>query len=253
MRLLDNSELKFFEDCPAELFDPLRQKVLDLSDGFWADFAYNRDRSNVLFLYNGDAKIHDDGSTSIDYGSHVPDPANVRTFAAWHDTSWRSLIEPIIAWICQQNQCSAGGVVNKLLLSRVIPGGYIEPHWDEEPTQAVSKRMHVVVTSNDRSEFTVNGKTWFLHPGQAFELNNMYDHSVHNGGSKDRVHLMIDYYHPDHIKELFYGRYARDHAESDIEVIFTNRLKDALGYYDQKRQARLQADENAVVPLHLRQ
>lgn len=251
MRILDNSEVKFFNDCPTDLFDPLQQKVLTLDAKFWATYAYNRDRSNVLFKYNGDAKISEDNLSSIDYTNHQPEVDNVRTFSAYDDKEWRAIIDPIVDWILSENQCSPDGIINKLLLSRVIPGGYIEPHWDEEPTQLVSKRMHVVVTSNNRSEFIVNNKTWYLKPAQAFELNNMYEHAVYNGGSDDRVHLMVDYYHPDHIKELFYGRMHRDPAESDIQVSFVHNMKDALGYYDMKREARKLAGDSRI-PLHLK-
>ena len=252
MRIIDNSEVKFFNSCPSELFLPLQNKVLSLDPKFWATYAYNRDRSNVLFKYNGDATVNEDNLSSIDYTNHRPEVDNVRSFAAYDDQEWRDIIDPVIAWILQENECTPGGIVNKLLLSRVIPGGYIEPHWDEEPTQLVSKRMHVVVTSNDKSEFIVNGKTWYLEPAQAFELNNMYEHAVYNGGDADRVHFMIDYYHPDHIKEIFYGRRYRDPAESDIKINFVHNMTDALGYYDAKREARQLAGDSRI-PLHLRQ
>lgn len=253
MRLLDNSELKFFSDVPSKLFRPFERKVKKLAPEFWATYAYNRDRSNVLFKYNGDARISADNISDIDYSQHKPEVENVRTFPAYEDKSWREIIDPIIDWILIENNCTPGGIVNKLLLSRIIPGGYIEPHWDEEPTQMISKRMHVVVTSNDKSEFTVNSKTWYLKPAQAFELNNMYDHSVYNGGDKDRVHFMIDYYHPDHIKEIFYGRMRRDPAECDISVNFNHNMTDAFNYYNTKRETRLQESNDTRVPLYIKQ
>lgn len=108
-------------------------------------------------------------------------------------------------------------------------------HWDEEPTQLLSKRIHVVIQTNEESEFIVNNTVYKFTPGDVFELNNIMNHAVNNKGSTDRIHLIMDYYHPEHLYELLYGRVERDPDEAICKLVLANNKNIDYSEYPKKK------------------
>jgi hypothetical protein len=53
-------------------------------------------------------------------------------------------------------------------------------------------RIHVPVATNPQVEFFLNGCQIVMHEGEAWYLNFNLPHRLYNGGSTDRVHLVID-------------------------------------------------------------
>lgn len=105
---------------------------------------------------------------------------------AWHGFGARTrpLIEELLAYF-------PGCVSSTELLSVVMPGHGIEPHTDSQPPHWRC-RVHVPLTSNDRSEFWVGGRAWRLVPGEAYRVNTEAWHGVINDGPTPRIHLMFD-------------------------------------------------------------
>jgi hypothetical protein len=77
------------------------------------------------------------------------------------------------------------------MLSVVMPGHAIEPHRDEQSPRWLC-RVHVPLTSNDRSQFIVGGVAHVLIPGMAYRVNTLAEHAVVNDGDTPRIHFMFD-------------------------------------------------------------
>ena len=78
-------------------------------------------------------------------------------------------------------------------LMRLAPGSQIREHCD--PGLAIehgSVRLHVPVITSPAVEFHLNGTRVDMEAGSAWYLRLIDPHRVVNGGSSDRVHLVID-------------------------------------------------------------
>jgi hypothetical protein len=78
-------------------------------------------------------------------------------------------------------------------LMRLTPGSRIKEHADLDLSfEDGIVRIHVPVTTNPGVEFYLNGSRVALEAGSAWYLRLSDPHSVFNGGSADRVHMVID-------------------------------------------------------------
>ena len=53
-------------------------------------------------------------------------------------------------------------------------------------------RLHVPITTNEQVEFVVAGRQLRLRAGESWYIDFTQPHRIFNGGSTDRVHLVID-------------------------------------------------------------
>lgn len=227
MRNIWNKEIINMGKLSAKLFDPLVEKVNSLTIDDYKKFSYNHTRYGIVFKFNQLVVLKEDRISLPQMKSDTLMTENTNTYPIYYE--WQHIIDPIVDKI-SADYLTPGGFVNKLMISNIIPGGGMPTHWDEEPTQLLSKRIHVVITSNDQSEFVVNDTVYHFSPGTVFELNNMMTHSVSNRGTTDRVHLIIDYYHNSHLYELLYGRTERDPDEAICELTLSNNNVDYSEY-----------------------
>lgn len=78
-------------------------------------------------------------------------------------------------------------------LMRLTPGSQIKTHQDHDlDVESGMVRFHVPITTNPEVEFLLNGAPVPLTAGDAWYLRLSDPHSVVNGGTTDRVHLVID-------------------------------------------------------------
>jgi aspartyl/asparaginyl beta-hydroxylase (cupin superfamily) len=82
------------------------------------------------------------------------------------------------------------------MVAKLLAGGTIHPHVDAHPSFSVGHRIHVPLKTNDDVQFIVEGERIIMEEGEAYELNNLLNHGVHNGGKEDRIHLIFDYMDP---------------------------------------------------------
>jgi aspartyl/asparaginyl beta-hydroxylase (cupin superfamily) len=80
------------------------------------------------------------------------------------------------------------------MLARMAPGGVIHPHRDANPAAKWPHKIHVPLTTNDKTVFFVKDKAYHFPVGHAVEVNNMDSHAVRNDGDSDRIHLIFEYY-----------------------------------------------------------
>jgi aspartyl/asparaginyl beta-hydroxylase (cupin superfamily) len=68
---------------------------------------------------------------------------------------------------------------------------YLESH--VTPTVAIAHdRFHFVVSTNPDVFFLCNGHPKHLEAGKVWWIDNKSPHSVHNHGSSDRIHIVVD-------------------------------------------------------------
>jgi hypothetical protein len=78
-------------------------------------------------------------------------------------------------------------------LMRLTPGSVIKEHNDMDLSfEDGTVRIHVPVVTNAGVEFYLNRSRVVLDAGSAWYLRLSDPHSVVNGGSSDRVHMVID-------------------------------------------------------------
>ena len=78
-------------------------------------------------------------------------------------------------------------------LMRLTPGSVIKEHRDHDlAAETGNVRLHLPITTSPDVDFMLNGTRAVMHPGELWYLRLADPHSVHNHGSADRVHLVID-------------------------------------------------------------
>jgi hypothetical protein len=100
------------------------------------------------------------------------------------EAQWRPMVDVLMPHFpgCQAYQ---------QMLSVVMPGDDIPPHRDQQPDNWIT-RVHVPLTSNDKSQFIVDGKPVRMEPGVAYLVNTLAEHAVVNDGPTPRIHFMFD-------------------------------------------------------------
>lgn len=232
MRNIWNKEIVDMGKLPSHIFTPLIAKIKTLTLEDYKKFSYNFTRYGIVFKFNQLVVLKDDRISLPEMKSESLMVDATNTYPVYYD--WQHVIDPVTDWITN-NHLTPGGFVNKLMISNIIPGGGMPVHWDEEPTQLLSKRIHVVIQTNEESEFIVNNTVYRFTPGDVFELNNIMNHAVNNKGSTDRIHLIMDYYHPEHLYELLYGRVERDPDEAICKLVLANNKNIDYSEYPKKK------------------
>jgi len=82
----------------------------------------------------------------------------------------------------------------RALFTNLPAGAKIMPHVDAGVSLGSNKRVHIPIISNPDVIFTVGGEDRYIQAGEVVEINNSVLHSVKNLSSKDRIHLILDWY-----------------------------------------------------------
>jgi hypothetical protein len=78
-------------------------------------------------------------------------------------------------------------------LLRLAAGSLIHEHRDPGASYADGFfRLHIPITSNDRTRFLIDGHELTMQPGECWYADFGLPHSVTNAGDTDRVHLVVD-------------------------------------------------------------
>ncbi len=83
-------------------------------------------------------------------------------------------------------------VLGRSRLMRLGPGATVPPHSDVNYCWFHRVRIHIPVVTSPRVSFSCGGQTVHMAAGEAWVFDNWREHTVHNGGDADRVHLVID-------------------------------------------------------------
>jgi hypothetical protein len=86
----------------------------------------------------------------------------------------------------------AGIRLGRVLITRLHPGGKIEPHIDGGSHAEYYSRHHVVLQSAPGSIFRCGDESVQMETGQVWWFDNSKEHEVVNNSATDRLHLIID-------------------------------------------------------------
>jgi hypothetical protein len=109
---------------------------------------------------------------------------------------WRRY-EPVLGPLVEQVIAplrTPKGVITRLALVRLNPGGHILPHTDGHAMAVKAHRIHVPLTASPAVEYKIDGRKFTMRAGHAYDFNNRVRHSVRNKGKRPRVNLFVDYY-----------------------------------------------------------
>ncbi len=123
------------------------------------------------------------------------DMGPVYTFAEWGEfkDALQPVVDAAIAALCKASP-KPGGIVTRLALVWLGPGGIIAPHDDGQAMAAKAHRLHVPLITPPGVEYKLGGKKLVMRQGRVYDFNNRIRHSVRHKGKRPRVNLFIDYY-----------------------------------------------------------
>jgi len=82
----------------------------------------------------------------------------------------------------------------RCLLARLPGGRSIAAHVDRAPYFSKSVRIHVPVTTHERSIMFCNGLSYVMRAGEVWALNNSTHHGVWNADpDRERTHMICDF------------------------------------------------------------
>lgn len=85
-----------------------------------------------------------------------------------------------------------GERLGRCLITKLPPGGRIEPHEDGGSHAAYFERFHIVLQSQPGNAFRCGDETIGMRPGEVWWFDNAVEHEVINNSSDDRIHLIVD-------------------------------------------------------------
>lgn len=102
-------------------------------------------------------------------------------------------------------------------LLRLPPNGSIEEHRDTyHGFEYGQLRLHIPITTNPQAITYIRGEKWHWGAGEAWYGDFGSLHAVHNGGTSDRVHLVLDVLITPALLELFPDELAPALARTDV-------------------------------------
>lgn len=114
-----------------------------------------------------------------------------------------------------------GGSPKSVRLMRLKPGARILEHADYDPDlERPAARLHIPIITNANVSFHLNGRPVAMAPGELWYLRLSDPHRAHNGGTTDRVHLVIDLWLDERLLGLLRAAAA---VQAGIGVIATAR------------------------------
>ena len=124
-------------------------------------------------------------------GREETDVWPVFTLPEW--VRFRDVLGPLVEQVVAPLK-TPFGVITRLALVRLNPGGHILPHTDGHAMAVRAHRIHVPLTSSPAVEYKIGGRKLAMRAGHAYDFNNRVRHSVRNKGKRPRVNLFVDYY-----------------------------------------------------------
>jgi len=103
---------------------------------------------------------------------------------------------PVMEEIIKKHYPTGGDVI-RAVVANLRAGANIKAHTDGHASFHCAHRIHVPISTNPKVWFTIGGRPYQFKTGQAYEINNVKQHSVVNKGDEDRLTFIFDYIPPD--------------------------------------------------------
>lgn len=85
-----------------------------------------------------------------------------------------------------------GDQLGRVMITRLPPGGRIEPHVDEGEYAEFYSRYHLVLHGSPGSLFRCGGETVNMITGELWWFDSHLEHEVVNNSPEDRIHMIMD-------------------------------------------------------------
>lgn len=95
-----------------------------------------------------------------------------------------------------------GGVWGRSRLMGLGAGAEVPEHVDAHYHWRTHLRIHVPIITSPAVEFTCDGETLHMAPGECWVFDSFRWHEVHNRGTERRVHLVLDTVVTEHLWDL---------------------------------------------------
>jgi len=119
------------------------------------------------------------------------DVAWVYTFSDW--LTWQRLVWPLCVSVAAAIAPEPKGLMMRIALVRLRPGGVVEKHIDGQSMADRTHRIHVPLSDCPECVYTIDGSEFVMKPGKAYDFNNKREHGVRNEGGSQRINLMLEY------------------------------------------------------------
>jgi len=119
-------------------------------------------------------------------------------FPIWKD--WKDKILPVLEEAVKPYGYT-NGEFSRIMLAKLSAGGNIKAHKDGNAAATFPHKIHIPIQTNEKVMFFVNPKSYYFEKGKGYEVNNLAPHYVENMGDQDRIHLIFEYFNPEHIPE----------------------------------------------------
>ncbi len=160
----------------------LKEWVSKLSETVWLKETKTRENDFDCF--------HHTQHIIFRFPDNLQDRTVVHSNPIW--TVWKSMLSPIL------NQAVAdydykNGKIKAIMLAKLKAGFEIDAHRDGSPSYYFLHKIHIPIQTNEKVDFYIEPNHYHLKEGFAYEVNNIVRHSVTNGGTTDRIHLIFEY------------------------------------------------------------
>lgn len=108
--------------------------------------------------------------------------------------------------------------MRRVRLMGLEPGEYIYWHVDSgDSLDAVTTRLHIPIFTDENVRFQISHKNCVWQAGEFWYGDFSFPHRVYNGGTRSRVHLILDLMVDERVESLFPAEYVQQ-RESRIAL-----------------------------------
>lgn len=114
---------------------------------------------------------------------------NKEHISTWYPEAYKL---PSVIDLCYQVMYVVGGsALGGVLITKIPPGGSVEPHIDTGWHASYYEKFAVQLKGNDFQAFHFEGYSLVTHPGDVYTFDNSRTHWVTNYSDEDRMTLII--------------------------------------------------------------
>jgi aspartyl/asparaginyl beta-hydroxylase len=128
------------------------------------------------------------GLTAVDgavHGTPLPDH---------HESVWypaAQVLPEATPLIFECMRVVQGERLGRVLITRLPPGGRIQPHLDADANARYWHFYHLLLVGSELTQFRCGREVVFMLPGELWLFDNLQEHELHNGGLDDRLSLIV--------------------------------------------------------------
>jgi len=111
-------------------------------------------------------------------------------FPIWYPAYYQlPAIRPLLFFLAARNEAT---MIGGVLITRIPPGGVIEPHADTGwHVEHFNTKLYVVLQGNDQCVNRVEDEFVTMRTGEVWYFDNTKEHEVRNNGKEDRITLIV--------------------------------------------------------------